>query len=171
MTLLQSSEINYQSLDSLQSVSLCDAFLVCFYSHCDPTLKAINIAMPITHPAIVFVFLAMLQGVHTLASLSPCSPVPRPPTRTTMGVPRSQGTGIGCGSGHRWLLVWMTVLLLVVPPHLVDGRYLPTRSHGDDLDKLRELMLQVSKSTLGESFGASVNSYARNLRSFETHYN
>lgn len=78
MTLLQSSEINYQSLDSLQSVSLCDAFLVCFYSHCDPTLKAISIAMPITHPAIVFVFLAMLQGVHTLASLSPCSPVPRP---------------------------------------------------------------------------------------------
>eukprot|EP00099_Drosophila_melanogaster_P011414 NP_001285728.1 proctolin, isoform B [Drosophila melanogaster] len=60
-----------------------------------------------------------------------------------MGVPRSHGTGIGCGSGHRWLLVWMTVLLLVVPPHLVDGRYLPTRSHGDDLDKLRELMLQI----------------------------
>ncbi|XP_033173530.1 uncharacterized protein LOC117150653 [Drosophila mauritiana] len=60
-----------------------------------------------------------------------------------MGVPRRQGTEIGCGSGHRWLLVWMTVLLLVVPPHLVDGRYLPTRSHGDDLDKLRELMLQI----------------------------
>ncbi|XP_043660726.1 ras guanine nucleotide exchange factor G [Drosophila teissieri] len=62
-----------------------------------------------------------------------------------MGVPRRQGTGIGVGSGsgHRWLLVWMTVLLLVVPPHLVDGRYLPTRSHGDDLDKLRELMLQI----------------------------
>ncbi|KAI8043836.1 uncharacterized protein LOC128263448 [Drosophila gunungcola] len=58
-----------------------------------------------------------------------------------MRVPGSQG--IGSGSGHRWLLVWMTVLLLVVPPHLVDGRYLPTRSHGDDLDKLRELMLQI----------------------------
>lgn len=170
MTLLQSSEINYQSLDSLQSVSLCDAFLVCFYSHCDPTLKAINIAMPITHPAIVFVFHAMLQGVHILASLS-LQPGATPPTRTTMGVPRSQGTGIGCGSGHRWLLVWMTVLLLVVPPHLVDGRYLPTRSHGDDLDKLRELMLQVSKSTLGESFGASVNSFARKLQSLEMHYN
>ncbi|XP_017070037.1 uncharacterized protein LOC108107144 [Drosophila eugracilis] len=56
-----------------------------------------------------------------------------------MGVTRRQGSG----SGHRWLLVWMTVLLLVVPPHLVDGRYLPTRSHGDDLDKLRELMLQI----------------------------
>ncbi|XP_016968639.1 uncharacterized protein LOC108036803 [Drosophila biarmipes] len=58
-----------------------------------------------------------------------------------MGVTRRQGRG--CGSGHRWLLVWMTVLLLAVPPHLVDGRYLPTRSHGDDLDKLRELMLQI----------------------------
>nr|XP_016942496.1 uncharacterized protein LOC108019211 [Drosophila suzukii] len=58
-----------------------------------------------------------------------------------MGATRRQGSG--CGSGHRWLLVWMTVLLLVVPPHLVDGRYLPTRSHGDDLDKLRELMLQI----------------------------
>lgn len=45
----------------------------------------------------------------------------------------------------------MMVLLLVVPSHLVDGRYLPTRSHGDDLDKLRELMLQVSKITLKEN--------------------
>ncbi|KAH8249500.1 hypothetical protein KR032_010022, partial [Drosophila birchii] len=58
-----------------------------------------------------------------------------------------RGSGLSMGatpaSGHRWLLVWMTVLLLVVPPHLVDGRYLPTRSHGDDLDKLRELMLQI----------------------------
>ncbi|KAH8333696.1 hypothetical protein KR059_002565, partial [Drosophila kikkawai] len=58
-----------------------------------------------------------------------------------------RGSGLGMeatqASGHRWLLVWMTVLLLVVPPHLVDGRYLPTRSHGDDLDKLRELMLQI----------------------------
>ncbi|KAH8385360.1 hypothetical protein KR200_005043, partial [Drosophila serrata] len=53
------------------------------------------------------------------------------------------GMGATPASGHRWLLVWMTVLLLVVPPHLVDGRYLPTRSHGDDLDKLRELMLQI----------------------------
>ncbi|XP_044315754.1 nuclear transcription factor Y subunit gamma [Drosophila rhopaloa] len=58
-----------------------------------------------------------------------------------MRAARSQG--LGSGTGHRWLLVWMTVLLLVVPPHLVDGRYLPTRSHGDDLDKLRELMLQI----------------------------
>ncbi|KAH8328377.1 hypothetical protein KR067_008599, partial [Drosophila pandora] len=53
------------------------------------------------------------------------------------------GCGNGSGNGHRWLLVWMMVLLLVVPSHLVDGRYLPTRSHGDDLDKLRELMLQI----------------------------
>ncbi|XP_017060512.1 uncharacterized protein LOC108100909 [Drosophila ficusphila] len=56
---------------------------------------------------------------------------------------QASGRGSGCGSGHRWLLVSLTVLLLVVPPHLVDGRYLPTRSHGDDLDKLRELMLQI----------------------------
>ncbi|KAH8273638.1 hypothetical protein KR018_005545, partial [Drosophila ironensis] len=56
----------------------------------------------------------------------------------------SQGSGAGgSGIGHRWLLVGLMVLLLVVPPHLVDGRYLPTRSHGDDLDKLRELMLQI----------------------------
>ncbi|KAH8329250.1 hypothetical protein KR074_006193, partial [Drosophila pseudoananassae] len=54
-----------------------------------------------------------------------------------------EGCGNGSGNGHRWLLVWMLVLLLVVPQHLVDGRYLPTRSHGDDLDKLRELMLQI----------------------------
>ncbi|EDW75628.2 uncharacterized protein Dwil_GK23968 [Drosophila willistoni] len=41
------------------------------------------------------------------------------------------------------VLIWLLLLLLAMPPQMVDGRYLPTRSHGDDLDKLRELMLQI----------------------------
>ncbi|XP_068143606.1 uncharacterized protein Proc [Drosophila tropicalis] len=41
------------------------------------------------------------------------------------------------------VLIWLLLLLLAMPPQIVDGRYLPTRSHGDDLDKLRELMLQI----------------------------
>ncbi|SPP79170.1 uncharacterized protein LOC117582369 [Drosophila guanche] len=52
------------------------------------------------------------------------------------------GMGLQLRQGHRWL-VWLLLLLLVIPPQMVDGRYLPTRSHGDDLDKLRELMLQI----------------------------
>ncbi|XP_001356716.3 uncharacterized protein LOC6589186 [Drosophila persimilis] len=52
------------------------------------------------------------------------------------------GMGLNLRQGHRWL-VWLLLLLLAIPPQMVDGRYLPTRSHGDDLDKLRELMLQI----------------------------
>ncbi|EDW64020.2 uncharacterized protein Proc [Drosophila virilis] len=41
------------------------------------------------------------------------------------------------------LLALMMLLLLLVPPQPCESRYLPTRSHGDELDKLRELMLQI----------------------------
>ncbi|XP_030241605.1 uncharacterized protein LOC115563181 [Drosophila navojoa] len=41
------------------------------------------------------------------------------------------------------LLSLMLLLLLLVPPQPCESRYLPTRSHGDELDKLRELMLQI----------------------------
>lgn len=41
------------------------------------------------------------------------------------------------------LLIVLMLLLLVVPPQPCESRYLPTRSHGDELDKLRELMLQI----------------------------
>lgn len=142
-----------------------DAFLVCrsIYSHCDPTLKAItkpcqcNANYTSCNPAIVVfwhshTFLSPLP-VYSLLLQCQATQVSATPTNTTImraaaAARRGSGLGMGTASGHRWLLVWMTVLLLVVPPHLVDGRYLPTRSHGDDLDKLRELMLQVSDGTL-----------------------
>ena len=42
-----------------------------------------------------------------------------------------------------WGLLLLTVVLMA-QQQPCECRYLPTRSHGDDLDKLRELMLQVS---------------------------
>ncbi|XP_067623432.1 uncharacterized protein Proc [Eurosta solidaginis] len=45
-----------------------------------------------------------------------------------------------------WLLPVLLVLL-AWQQQPCEGRYLPTRSHGDDLDKLRELMLQILESS------------------------
>ncbi|XP_041450714.1 uncharacterized protein LOC111076989 [Drosophila obscura] len=63
-------------------------------------------------------------------------------TGTERGLNMGMGISLNLRQGHRWL-VWLLLLLLAIPPQMVDGRYLPTRSHGDDLDKLRELMLQI----------------------------
>ncbi|EDW04003.1 GH11555 [Drosophila grimshawi] len=41
------------------------------------------------------------------------------------------------------VVVVVMMLLVVVPLQPCESRYLPTRSHGDELDKLRELMLQI----------------------------
>ncbi|KAH8392542.1 hypothetical protein KR215_010911 [Drosophila sulfurigaster] len=41
------------------------------------------------------------------------------------------------------LLLLMVLLLVATPLQPCESRYLPTRSHGDELDKLRELMLQI----------------------------
>ncbi|KAH8409349.1 hypothetical protein KR222_001383, partial [Zaprionus bogoriensis] len=41
------------------------------------------------------------------------------------------------------LLPLLALLLLALAPQPCESRYLPTRSHGDELDKLRELMLQI----------------------------
>ncbi|XP_034472666.1 uncharacterized protein LOC117780309 [Drosophila innubila] len=49
------------------------------------------------------------------------------------------------------LLLLLMLLLLVVPPQPCESRYLPTRSHGDELDKLRELMLQILESSNEDS--------------------
>ncbi|XP_005185657.1 uncharacterized protein LOC101892912 [Musca domestica] len=46
--------------------------------------------------------------------------------------------------------LWCFLLLAVVlmaQQQPCEGRYLPTRSRGDDLDKLRELMLQILESS------------------------
>ncbi|XP_037960580.1 uncharacterized protein LOC119689753 [Teleopsis dalmanni] len=43
---------------------------------------------------------------------------------------------------------WLLPLLLIMQQQQqCECRYLPTRSHGDDLDKLRELMLQILESS------------------------
>ncbi|XP_034668769.1 topoisomerase I damage affected protein 11 [Drosophila subobscura] len=63
-------------------------------------------------------------------------------TQSSLIMGMRMGLGLNMRQGHRWL-VWLLLLLLAIPPQMVDGRYLPTRSHGDDLDKLRELMLQI----------------------------
>ncbi|BFF96147.1 topoisomerase I damage affected protein 11 [Drosophila madeirensis] len=63
-------------------------------------------------------------------------------TESSLIMGMRMGMGLNLRQGHRWL-VWLLLLLLAIPPQMVDGRYLPTRSHGDDLDKLRELMLQI----------------------------
>lgn len=51
--------------------------------------------------------------------------------------------------GHRWPLVTLLLLTMVLLGQQQAGecRYLPTRSHTNDLDKLRELMLQVNNKT------------------------
>ncbi|KAH8263255.1 hypothetical protein KR044_006469 [Drosophila immigrans] len=41
------------------------------------------------------------------------------------------------------MMLLMVLLLVVMPLQPCESRYLPTRSHGDELDKLRELMLQI----------------------------
>lgn len=48
--------------------------------------------------------------------------------------------------GYHWPLATLLVVLLVLLGQQQPGecRYLPTRSHTNDLDKLRELMLQVN---------------------------
>uniref|UniRef100_A0A1I8NY98 Proctolin n=1 Tax=Stomoxys calcitrans TaxID=35570 RepID=A0A1I8NY98_STOCA len=45
-----------------------------------------------------------------------------------------------------WCFLLLAVLLMA-HQQPCEGRYLPTRSHGDDLDKLRELMLQILESS------------------------
>ncbi|XP_030384321.1 uncharacterized protein LOC115631650 [Scaptodrosophila lebanonensis] len=65
-----------------------------------------------------------------------------------MTAPRKQvqqclGLSLGLSNMLAWLLPLLLLLLLAVPPQPCESRYLPTRSHGDDLDKLRELMLQI----------------------------
>ncbi|CAD6999615.1 unnamed protein product [Ceratitis capitata] len=54
--------------------------------------------------------------------------------------------GVGVASAPSLSLgLWLLPVLLVLlawQQQPCEGRYLPTRSHGDDLDKLRELMLQ-----------------------------
>lgn len=56
--------------------------------------------------------------------------------------------GVGVASAPSLSLgLWLLPVLLVLlawQQQPCEARYLPTRSHGDDLDKLRELMLQVS---------------------------
>uniref|UniRef100_A0A1A9VZN8 Proctolin n=1 Tax=Glossina brevipalpis TaxID=37001 RepID=A0A1A9VZN8_9MUSC len=46
-------------------------------------------------------------------------------------------------------LCWLFLLVLLFMAHQqpCECRYLPTRSHADDLDKLRELMLQILESS------------------------
>ncbi|ALC38964.1 Proct, partial [Drosophila busckii] len=42
-----------------------------------------------------------------------------------------------------WGMLLLLLLLLLEPLQPCESRYLPTRSHGDELDKLREMMLQI----------------------------
>ncbi|XP_054083302.1 uncharacterized protein LOC128919707 [Zeugodacus cucurbitae] len=59
--------------------------------------------------------------------------------------------GVGVASAPSLSLgLWLLPVLLVLlawQQQPCEGRYLPTRSHGDDLDKLRELMLQILESS------------------------
>ncbi|XP_014103134.2 uncharacterized protein Proc [Bactrocera oleae] len=59
--------------------------------------------------------------------------------------------GVGVASAPSLSLgLWLLPVLLVLlawQQQPCEARYLPTRSHGDDLDKLRELMLQILESS------------------------
>ncbi|EDW11247.1 uncharacterized protein LOC6575801 [Drosophila mojavensis] len=66
------------------------------------------------------------------------------PSATAMPSPRLQSSpSLSLSLPMPLLLSLMLLLLLLVPPQPCESRYLPTRSHGDELDKLRELMLQI----------------------------
>uniref|UniRef100_A0A1A9Z9B5 Proctolin n=1 Tax=Glossina pallidipes TaxID=7398 RepID=A0A1A9Z9B5_GLOPL len=64
-------------------------------------------------------------------------------------------TAVTVSSSASWFhgmnanLCWLFLLALLFMAHQqpCECRYLPTRSHADDLDKLRELMLQILESS------------------------
>ncbi|XP_023175316.1 uncharacterized protein LOC111602485 [Drosophila hydei] len=78
------------------------------------------------------------QAPSAPASLAPISS----PSLTVMPSQRLQSS-LSLSLPLPLLLSLMLLLLLLVPPQPCESRYLPTRSHGDELDKLRELMLQI----------------------------
>jgi len=101
----QSSEIIYLLLDSQQSVSLCDAFLVWLYSHCDPTLKAITIASQLR---ILQLSSSFARGSHTDLSLR--RPVPRLLESRHQNAPHQDDNGSHKKAGE-WMWKWTQVAL------------------------------------------------------------
>lgn len=79
---------------------------------------------------------------HLAASALSSSSSSSSPSSTSSATKTKTSTH-GLSLGLWWLLLMAVILMAQQQP--CECRYLPTRSHGDDLDKLRELMLQVSR--------------------------
>ncbi|XP_037805568.1 uncharacterized protein LOC119599739 [Lucilia sericata] len=83
---------------------------------------------------------------HLAAStLSSSSSSSSPNSSSSASKTKTTTTHGGLSLGLWWLLLMTVILMAQQQP--CECRYLPTRSHGDDLDKLRELMLQILESS------------------------
>ncbi|XP_053959356.1 uncharacterized protein LOC128863948 [Anastrepha ludens] len=75
----------------------------------------------------------------------------RSSSSSTSAQVKCRRSGVGVASASSLSLgLWLLPVLLVLlawQQQPCEGRYLPTRSHGDELDKLRELMLQILESS------------------------
>lgn len=68
-----------------------------------------------------------------------------PSSSSSSSVPSSSSSSASSSSLRLGLWCFLLVaVILMAQQQPCEGRYLPTRSRGDELDKLRELMLQVS---------------------------
>ncbi|XP_075151082.1 proctolin [Haematobia irritans] len=82
---------------------------------------------------------AASTALRLSSSLSSSSSSPSLSSFSPLSTPGGVRMGLWC-----FLLL---ALVLMAHQQPCEGRYLPTRSHGDDLDKLRELMLQILESS------------------------
>ncbi|XP_073822486.1 proctolin [Musca autumnalis] len=89
---------------------------------------------------------AMSPSALRLSSLSsPTTTSSSASASALQSSPSSPASHAGVRLGLWCFLLLAVVLMAQQQP--CEGRYLPTRSRGDDLDKLRELMLQILESS------------------------